>query len=67
MFGSEFSRMTAVESRQIAAAVDSLLGYYTFDSMTNRLGFSSVEAEAAIVHSLELLLRPWQDQESAVK
>jgi AcrR family transcriptional regulator len=67
MFGSEFSRMTAVESRQIAAAVDSLLGYYTFDSMTNRLGFSSVEAEAAIVHSLELLLRPWQDQESAAK
>ncbi len=65
MFGSEFSRMTAVESRQIAAAIDSLLSYYTADSMLNRLGFSTAETEAALVHSLELLLRPWQDEESA--
>ena len=65
MFRSEFSRMTAVESRQIAAAIDSLLSYYTVDSMLNRLGFSTAETEAALVHSLELLLRPWQDEESA--
>ena len=67
MFRSEFSRMTAVESRQIAAAIDSLLSYYTVDSMLNRLGFSTEEAEAALVHGLELLLRPWQDHESASK
>ncbi len=67
MFRSEFSRMTAVESRQIAAAIDSLLSYYTADSMLNRLGFSTEEAEAALVHGLELLLRPWQDHESASK
>ena len=67
MFRSEFSRMTAVESRQIAAAIDSLLSYYTVDSMLNRLGFSTAETEAALVHSLELLLRPWQDEESASK
>ena len=65
MFRSEFSRMTAVESRQIAAAIDSLLSYYTVDSMLNRLGFSTAETEAALVHGLELLLRPWQDEESA--
>ncbi|CAB5038774.1 unannotated protein [freshwater metagenome] len=65
MFRSEFSRMTAVESRQIAAAIDSLLSYYTADSMLNRLGFSTAETEAALVHGLELLLRPWQDEESA--
>jgi AcrR family transcriptional regulator len=63
MFGPEFSKMTPVESRQIAAAVDSLLSYYTVDSMLNRLGFDIEDAQAALVHGLELLLRPWQDQE----
>jgi len=64
MFGTEFSKMTAVESRQISAAIDSLLGYQSMDSMLNRLGFSVEEAVAAVVHALELLLRPWQFEDS---
>lgn len=58
MFSAEFSRMTAVESRQLSATIDNLLGYYSVDAMLNRLGLSVEETEAALVRSLELLLRP---------
>lgn len=58
MFSTELSRLPALESQQVAAAVDGILSFDNTESMLRRLGFTSGAVADAMIYALHRLLDP---------
>jgi AcrR family transcriptional regulator len=58
MFSSELSRLPALESQQVAAALDGILSFDNAESMRRRLGFTSDAVADAMMYAFHRLLDP---------
>lgn len=58
MFSAELSRLPALESQQIAAALDGILSFDNAESMRRRLGFTSGAVADAMIYAFHRLLDP---------
>ena len=58
MFSTELSRLPALESQQVAAALDGILSFDNAESMRRRLGFTSGAIADAMIYAFHRLLDP---------
>ncbi len=63
MFSAELSRLPALESQQVAAALDGIVSFDNAESMRRRLGFTSDAVADAMMYALHRLLDPAPAQE----
>jgi len=63
MFSAELSRLPALESQQVAAALDGILSFDNAESMRRRLGFTSDAVADAMMYAFHRLLDPASAQE----